>query len=46
VERDIKRNEEIMKILNCDLLVINELDYYKNKSKIIEECVNFIKNGN
>lgn len=46
VERDIKRNEEVMKILNCDLLVINELDYCKNKSQIIEQCINFIKNGN
>jgi hypothetical protein len=45
-ERDIKRNEEIMKTLNCDLMVINELDYYKDKSKVIEECINFIKNGN
>lgn len=46
VERDIKRNEEIIKTLNCGLLVINELDYYKDKSKIVEECINFIKNGN
>lgn len=45
-ERDIKRNEEVMKTLNCDLMVINELDYYKDKSKVIEECINFIKNGN
>ena len=46
VDRDIKRNEEIKKTLNCDLMVVNELDYYDNKSKVIEECINFIKNGN
>lgn len=45
-ERDIKRNDEVTKILNCDLLVINELDYCKNKTQIIEKCINFIKNGN
>ena len=46
VERDIKRNEDVMKTLNCDLMVVTELDYLKNKSKVIEECINFIKNGN
>jgi hypothetical protein len=46
VERDIKRNEEVIRTLNCRLLVVNELDYYKDKNKVVEECIQFIKNGN
>jgi hypothetical protein len=43
--RDKQRFEEL-KRLRLDVLVVNELDYYADKSKIIEECIRFIKNGN
>jgi hypothetical protein len=46
IERDIQRNEEVMKALNCDLLIVDELDYYKDKNKIVEKCIEFIKNEN
>ena len=43
--KDKQRFDEL-KNLGLNVLIINELDYYQNKSKIIEECINFIKNGN
>jgi very-short-patch-repair endonuclease len=43
--RDKQRSEEL-KNLGLNVFIVNELDYYANKSKIVEDCINFIKNGN
>jgi very-short-patch-repair endonuclease len=43
--KDKQRLDEL-KNLGLSVLIVNELDYYENKSKIIEECINFINNGN
>jgi very-short-patch-repair endonuclease len=43
--KDKQRLDELNK-LGLRVLIVNELDYYADKSKVIEECINFIKNGN
>lgn len=43
--KDKQRFDELNK-LGLNVLIINELDYYKDKTKVVEECIKFIKNGN
>jgi len=46
VDKDINRLNEIKKSLpDFDVLVVKELYYYKNKQKVLEDCINFIRNG-
>lgn len=44
IDKDTKRNSEIVDALNCKLYIVKELDYNKDKLKVVEECLKFIAN--
>lgn len=41
-EKDIIREKQIIDAIDCKILNIKEQDYYKDKQKIIQECLNFL----
>jgi len=45
IERDIEREKEIKKTLNCSFFIVNEKKYNANKQKVIDDCLDFIRNG-
>lgn len=36
------RDTEIVETINCDILHIDELSYYKNKDEVIKKCIDFL----
>jgi hypothetical protein len=40
------RDEEIKNVLNCEILHIDELEYRKNSEKVLNDCLNFLQEGN
>lgn len=42
-EKDIIRENQIIESIGCKILNIKEQDYYKDKQKIIQDCLNFLK---
>ena len=43
-EKDIIREKQIIDSIGCKILNIKEQDFYKNKQKTIQECLNFLTN--
>jgi hypothetical protein len=43
-EKDITREKQIIDSIGCKILNIKEQDFYKNKQKTIQECLNFLTN--
>jgi len=43
-EKDLIRENQIIDSLGCKILNIKELDYYENKEKTVQKCLNFLKN--
>lgn len=44
VENDQMREDEIVKTLKCKVFNVKELEYYKDKQKILQDCLDFIHN--
>lgn len=45
IERDVKRDKDLIESMKCKILTVNEFDYKREKKKILDSCINFIRNG-
>ena len=45
IDKDIERELEIIKVLNCKVYNVKELEFYKDKESVINACIDFIHNG-
>lgn len=45
IERDVKRDKDLIDSIGCKIYTVNEFDYKLNKQKVLKDCINFIRNG-
>ena len=42
--RDIIREQEIVDAIGCQIFHVKEMDYYKDKELVVQNCINFLNN--